>query len=58
MVHSLLNAQKQEEEVDCEEFVWENITYWKDLEGNLYDSKTKEHVGVYDMDHNIVTLYH
>ena len=58
LVHSLLNAQKQEEEVDCEEFVWENITYWKDLEGNLYDSKTKEHVGVYDMDHNIVTLYH
>lgn len=57
LVHSLLNAQKQEEVVDCEEFVWENITYWKDLEGNLYDSKTKEHVGVYDMDHNIVTLY-
>ena len=58
LVHSLLDAQKQEEEVDCEEFIWDNIIYWKDLEGNLYDSKTKEHVGVYDTDHNIVTLYH
>ena len=58
ILHSLLDAQKEEEIVDCEEFIWENIIYWKDLEGNLYDSKTKSHVGVYDIDHNIVTLYH
>lgn len=55
LVQSLLIAQK--EEVDCEEFIWENITYWKDVEGNLYNSITKEHIGVYDIDHNIVTLY-
>jgi len=57
LVNSLLDAQKAEEIVDCQEFVWENIVYWKDLEGNLYNSNTKEHVGVYDIDHNIVTLY-
>ena len=57
LVNSLLYAQKEEEIVDCEEFTWENKIYWKDIEGNLYNSNTKEHIGIYDIDHNIVTLY-
>ena len=56
LIESLIVAQ-QEEEVDCTEFEWENIIYWKDDEGNLYNNKTKEHMGIYDVDNNIVTLY-
>ena len=58
LVNTLLDAQKEEEDIVCEEFIWENIIYWKDCEGNLYNSKTKEHIGIYDIDYNIVTLYH
>ena len=57
LVNSLLDAQKEEEIIDCQEFSWENKIYWKDIEGNLYNSNTKEHIGIYDIDHNIVTLY-
>ncbi len=57
LVNSLLDAQKEEEIIDCQEFAWENKIYWKDIEGNLYNSNTKEHIGIYDIDHNIVTLY-
>ena len=57
ILNTLITAQKEEEVVDCHEFHWENNIYWKDNEGNLYNSETKEHCGVYDIDHNIVTLY-
>lgn len=57
LVMSMLDAQKEEEIVECKEFLWDNIIYWKDSEGNLYNNETKQHVGVYDIDYNIVTLY-
>tara|TARA_Y100000741_G_C18203467_1_gene538642 strand:- start:420 stop:1097 length:678 start_codon:yes stop_codon:yes gene_type:complete len=57
LVDALVDSQEEEDIVDCTEFRWENIIYWKDSEGNLFNSKTKNHCGIYDTDNNIVTLY-